>query len=393
MFNTEQVIEYLLAFMIAFLISFSATPIAKVISRKIGAIDVPNDDRRMHTKPLARSGGLAIIAGFMASVLFLVINAYFENLPIIPLRQLIGIFSGALIVAAVGIIDDIKRVDAKIKFLVQAVAAVCVVVIGGMRIEYLTNPFIKLGYSRLPLYISYPLTILWIMAITNAVNLIDGLDGLAAGTTAISCISLFIITLLINKDAYFAPMVAVMALALAGSATGFLPFNFHPAKIIMGDSGAYFMGFILGTISIQGALKSYTAISISIPIIVLGLPLFDTTTAFLRRIFNKQFFMRADRKHIHHKLIDMGLSHKQAVIVMYTATAALGLSAIVMANKGPLSAIILMIIVAVFVVGGAFFMKDINIDEMPVKNAETIEKQKDNPAAQSSIVAGNVRNN
>ncbi len=378
MMGIEQIVEYVIIFVIAFIIAFSATPIAKKISAVIGAVDIPNDNRRMHKKPMARLGGLAIIAGFVFAILFLIVSYSFaENgkAPLISIsRQLVGICAGMLIIIAMGIIDDIKSIEwPKTKFFLQLLAALSVVFIGGMRIERLSNPFSPAPYFGLPGPVSVIITILWIIGITNAINLIDGLDGLASGVTAISSISLFFI-MMVGPEANYIPLVAVMTLALAGSTLGFLPFNFYPSRIIMGDTGAYFLGYILAVISLQGAMKSYTAISLAVPILVLGLPVFDTASSFIRRIFNGKSFMRADRGHIHHRLIDMGLSHRQSVVVMYTGSAALGLIAIVMSDKGALSAAILLVLLSAFIIGGAFFMKDINNNEMLTKNKDMKDK-------------------
>ena len=363
-------LDWFITFILAFIVSFSATPIAKKLAGLIGAIDMPDGDRRVHKKPLARLGGVAIICGFAVSVIFLAMsssigesNGFATNL------QLLAILIGGTIIAATGIIDDIRGLGPRIKFLLQLIAALSVVLIADMRIEGFTNPFTS-EFVTLPLYLSYPLTLLWITGITNAINLIDGLDGLAAGITSISCLSLFFINITANRELpAVQAFVAVLTLALAGAAVGFLPFNFFPSKIIMGDTGAYFMGFILAIISIQGAMKSFTAISLSIPVIVLGLPIFDTAASIYRRLNNRHPIGKPTGDIFITGSWTWGF-HKQSVIVMYVANAALGLSAIVMADKGTLSAVILLVLVFVFVAGGAFFMKDINQDA-PVEKKET----------------------
>lgn len=374
-------LDFAFIFVMAFMISFSATPIARKIASITGAVDLPGDERRMHKKPIARLGGLAIIAGFFFSILFIIMSSSIgEGDLFASPRQLYGIFAGSFIIIFMGVTDDIKKLGPYPKFAMQILSALAVVLISDMRIEYLTNPFTSLGYSLLPQYISYPLTILWIIGITNAINFIDGLDGLASGVTAISALSLFFITLLSHSAQPFAPLVGILTLALAGSAFGFLPFNFYPAKIIMGDTGAYFLGFMLAIISLQGALKSYAAISISIPLLILGIPLFDTTSAIIRRLISRKSIITADRGHLHHRLIDMGLSTKQSVIVMYMGSAALGLSAIVLENKGALSAVILISLLCAFIAGGAFFLKDID-SEHPItkhKKTEDLDTQTDN---------------
>jgi len=346
---------------LSFIISFTATPIAKKLSFRIGAVDRPGEKRRMHTKPIARFGGAAILSGFTIALLFQIIEAATGSMDkFATARQLIGLFCGIAIATGIGAVDDIRHLKARMKFPVQFAAAIVFVLISGSHIISYTNPFTKLGYSVLPDIISYPLTILWIVGITNAINLIDGLDGLAAGVTAISCLSLFFVTMLSPQpDVY----TALLTLSLAGATLGFLPFNFNPAKIIMGDAGAYFIGFTLGAISIQGTLKTYATISIAIPLLVLGLPIFDTLFAIVRRIKDKKPIMLADRGHLHHKLIDMGLTQRQTVIMMYIVSAVLGLCAIVLANRGVFAAIMLLIAVAVFIIGGARSMSVINSDD------------------------------
>lgn len=367
--------EYLITFVLAFIIAFSATPIVRKLAFKIGAVDVPKDDRRMHKKPIALMGGAAIIIGFIVALLFDLVST--SNL-LIPGRGILGLLTGILFITILGVLDDTKTLGSKTKLLFQLAAAISVVLISGTRISVVTNPFVPSGSSVLSPYISYPLTILWIVGITNAINLIDGLDGLAAGVASISSLSLFFVSLLSGLEPAIAVYTAVVTAALAGSTLGFLPFNFNPAKIFMGETGSAFLGFTLGVISIQGTLKSYAAISIAIPLLILGLPLFDTLFAIIRRIGTGKPIMQADRGHLHHRLIDMGMSHRQSVVIMYTASGTLGLCAIVLADRGAISAIILLLAVSIFVIGGARYMSDINgvpekqdsADERPEKPGE-----------------------
>lgn len=350
-------IEYFICFVLAFILAFSATPIAKKLAFKVGAIDVPRDERRMHKKPIARLGGLAIVAAFLVSIFFYIITNSFNGGGFLnPDIKFWGFIAGAIIISGLGAVDDTKQLSAKIKLVFQLLAAF-LVVFTGTRIEILTNPFSVEGSSELIPLISYPLSILWIVGITNAINLIDGLDGLAAGVSSIASLSLFFVSVISGSLS-----TAVLTAALAGAALGFLPYNFNPAKIFMGDSGALFLGYTLSVISIQGMLKQYAAIAIAIPLLVLGLPLFDTMFAILRRLMQGKSPMEADRGHLHHRLIDMGLSQKQSVVVMYIASSALGLCAIVLADKGVLSAIILVISISVFVITGARYMSEIDND-------------------------------
>lgn len=348
--------EYVITFALAFIIAFSATPIVRRLAFKLSAVDIPKDERRMHNRPIALMGGLAIIAGFLISLVFDLVTS--SNL-VTPKREIIGLVAGICIMACEGILDDRKPLKARVKLMFQIAAAAAVVLISGTRISVLSNPFGSSPYIVLSPVISYALTIIWIVGITNAINLIDGLDGLAAGVSSISSLSLFFVTLLrADLDMTTAVYTAIVTIALAGSTLGFLPFNFNPAKIFMGETGAAFLGFTLGVISIQGAIKSYAAVSIAIPLLVLGLPLFDTLFAIIRRIGTHKPIMQADRSHLHHRLIDMGLSQKQSVLIMYIASATLGLCAIVLADRGALSAIILLLAVSIFVFGGAKYMND-----------------------------------
>ena len=321
----------LLALVLAGVVSFATTPLVKALSVKVGAIDVPRDDRRMHDHPIPRMGGLAIFLGFMCSVLLLV--------PLDRPKQ--GMLLGAVIIVVLGIFDDIYALPAKLKFVVQIVAA-CVAVFAGNRIEVLSNPNI---FSSDPYWelgvLSVPVTIIWIVALTNAVNLIDGLDGLACGVSTISSVTTLIIALLVSEGD-----VAVMMGALAGACIGFLPYNLNPAKIFMGDTGATFLGFILGTVSVDGMFKLPAIISFVVPFLILGLPIFDVCFAVVRRISKGQSPMSPDRSHIHHRLIDMGLSQKQAVGILYVISAILGLSAVVLTSSGAGRAMIFLVAMA-----------------------------------------------
>ena len=348
--------EYFITFVLALIVAFSATPIAKKIALRIGAVDMPKDERRVHSRPIALFGGAAIIAGFVVSIAYNLIGA---SDTFAPNHELLGLMAGLAIIAGMGIADDKKHLKAPVKLAFQLAAALVVILLSDTRIKVLTNPFSSEGHFTLNIYVSYALTLLWIVGVTNAINLIDGLDGLAAGVASISALSLFFVSLM-DTGMPHDPYISIITAALAGAALGFLPFNFNPAKIFMGETGAAFLGFTLGVVSIQGMLKSYAAISIAVPFLVLGLPLFDTGLAILRRLAKGRPVMAGDRNHIHHRLLDMGLSHKQSVIVMYIASAMFGLCAVVMANKGIFSAIILLISISVFLIGGARYMNEIN---------------------------------
>ncbi|MCI9118351.1 MAG: undecaprenyl/decaprenyl-phosphate alpha-N-acetylglucosaminyl 1-phosphate transferase [Flavonifractor sp.] len=330
------------ALVVALLISLVSTPVVKNLAAKVGAVDVPKDNRRMHDHPIPRMGGLAIFFGFVLSVLI-----FAELTP-----QLRGMLLGASMIVVLGIFDDIYALKALPKLFVQ-IAAALVAVCSGNVIEALSNPniFSSDPYWELGI-LKIPFTVLWIVAITNAVNLIDGLDGLACGVSTISSMTLLVISLVVADG----PAAVLMA-ALAGGCIGFLPYNLNPAKIFMGDTGATFLGYVLAVVSIQGLFKFYTIISFAVPFLMLGLPIFDTCFAFIRRIAHGQSPMHADRSHVHHRLIDMGFSQKQAVAVLYIISAILGLSAVVLTTAGAEKAMLLLLaLCAAGAVSGRIFM-------------------------------------
>lgn len=332
--TTRTAVFMLLAMAAAAVVSFASTPLVKTLAYKVGAIDVPKDNRRMHKVPIPRLGGLAIFLAFLLSVLV------FAEID----RQMQGILLGAVMIVILGVMDDIMALKALPKLLVQ-IAAAGVAVYHGCVIQFFSNPnvFSEITYINLG-WLSYPVTIIWIVAITNAVNFIDGLDGLAAGVSAISTAALTVIALMVAET-----NVAIILSALFGACLGFLPYNMNPAKIFMGDTGATFLGFMLATLSVTGLFKMYAIISFAVPFLILGVPIFDICFAFLRRIAKGQSPMTADRGHFHHRLIDMGFSQKQSVAIAYMLTAILGLAAVLLTSSGELKALIL--IGAIFVVG------------------------------------------
>ena len=327
-FESGLIVLVLLALLVAGMVSFLTTPVVKTFAYKVGAIDVPKDERRMHKVPIPRLGGLAIFIGFLVSiVLFVNIRGN---------QQMQSILLGAVIIVILGVVDDITPLPAMFKFVVQIVAA-AIPAMNGVVIQAISNPNVFSDNLYWVLgWLSIPVTVIWIVAITNSVNLIDGLDGLANGVSAISATTVLIIALLGSES-----QVALVMAALVGACVGFMPYNLNPAKIFMGDTGATFLGYILATMSIQGLFKFYAVISFAVPFLILGLPIFDTTFAFIRRIAHGQSPMHADRGHIHHRLIDMGLNQKQAVATLYVISAILGLSAVVLTTGGEEKAMLL----------------------------------------------------
>lgn len=362
--SIQQTMHIVFAFLISFIFTIATTPLVRRLAFKIGAIDVPKDARRVHKKPTPRIGGIAMVFGFTVATL-----CFAE-----PSRQLGGTMCGLAIIFVMGIIDDCKELDAKLKFVVQIIAALVVIYVGDIKIDIFTNPNIFTGsspYLILPKWLSVTVTVLWIVFITNAVNFIDGLDGLAAGVSAIMSVSLIFIA--VRAGEY---QIAIIGIALMGSCFGFLPFNFNPAKIFMGDTGSTFLGFMLATLSIQGVFKSYAVISFAVPLLILGLPLFDASFAMIRRMLSGKNPMTADRGHLHHRLIDMGFSQKQTVFILYAISGVLGISAVLLAESGFLRALLLLSCVLILLLIASFL--GINSYVHPHKKHEENNDKPDN---------------
>jgi len=305
---------YIVAFASAFGICLYMTPFAKRMSYKFGAIDYPKK-RGLHKEPIPRMGGLAIVLGFVLTMLIL---APFKEE--IRTLQFAGFIGGALVIVILGMIDDVYNLGAKLKFAVQLLAAL-IVVSTGTTIDIVTWP--------IPAYldaISIPFTIIWIIGVTNAVNIIDGVDGLAAGVSSICATTIMILCILTGS-----PLAVALMAALAGSCLGFLPRNFNPAEIIMGDTGATFLGYVLAVSSILGVFKSYALLAVVIAVLCLALPIIDTAFAMIRRALNGKPIMGADRGHLHHRLIDKGYNQKQTVLILYAISAVCGTVAILIA--------------------------------------------------------------
>ncbi len=331
--DNRLLVNVFLALVVSLVISFLTSPVVKNFAYKVGAIDVPKDARRMHKVPIPRLGGLAIFFGFIVGILL------FDKID----RQMQGILLGAVVIVVLGVVDDITPLPAKLKFVVQIIAAL-IPVFHGVVIKAVSNPNLLSdnAYWQMGNISSVVITVLWIVAITNSVNLIDGLDGLAVGVSTISATTVLVISLLVSDM-----QVAIAMAALVGACAGFMPYNLNPAKMFMGDTGATFLGYILATMSIQGLFKFYAIISFAVPFLILGLPIFDTAFAFIRRIAHGQSPMQADRSHVHHRLIDMGLNQKQAVATLYVISAILGLSAVVLTTSGEVKAMVLLLALCV----------------------------------------------
>ena len=330
MIDNSLTLTSLFAFILALAVAFAATPAVKMLAIRIKAVDVPRDSRRMHKTPIPRLGGLAIFLGFLVSILI-----FGRTGP-----QMAAILVGAILLVALGMVDDVVALKPGIKFLGQIVAAL-IPTLAGVVITRFTNPFSAGGYFNLGIF-SIPVTILWIVGITKAVNFIDGLDGLACGVSAIATVTMFVIAVLYSEY-----QIALMMAALAGACLGFLPYNMNPAKIFMGDTGSMFLGYILAVTSIQGLFKFYAVISFAVPFILLGLPIFDTAFAIIRRLAHGQSPLQADRGHVHHRLIDLGFDQKQSVAILYAFSAVLGLTAVLLATTNEAKLVILALAVLI----------------------------------------------
>ncbi|MDR1913092.1 MAG: undecaprenyl/decaprenyl-phosphate alpha-N-acetylglucosaminyl 1-phosphate transferase [Clostridiales bacterium] len=321
---------YLAVFACSFGVSIAVTPYTKTLAYKLGAVDYPRK-RGMHDAPIPRIGGVAIVLGFLVAA---GVAAIF--VPELRTRQFIGFMAGAVIIAATGIADDIKNIKPGLKLAFQIVAAL-VVVFSGTRVDFINFP-VPSFYDSL----SVPFTVIWIVGLTNAVNIIDGLDGLAAGVSTIGAICLTILCIMTGSG-----MAVVFSAALAGCCLGFLPRNFNPAEVLMGDTGALFLGYVLAVSSIIGVFKGYAILSIVVACFALALPIFDTLFAMLRRFVAHRPIMGADRGHLHHRLIDNGYSHKQAVLLLYVLSAVTAVIAIVIAVQDTRAIVITAICVAI----------------------------------------------
>lgn len=350
-----------IAFLLAFITAFMMTPYSIKLARKVGAVDIPKDNRRMHHKPMPKLGGIAVIVGFIISLTYLLITLSIEDANKLNLLgsenyafKLLGYFLGIVVLGITCFIDDVKTIKPLTKLSGQLLAAI-IVVSFGLRLGDFNLPFFN--SIQMSENFSIVLTIIWIVGITNAINLMDGLDGLSSGISMISCLSLLLIFALNDS-----PLIAIiMITALAGALIGFLPFNFNPAKTFIGDTGSNFLGFTLSVVSILGVAKTYTAVVIVLPVIVLGLPIFDTLCAIVRRLFKGKSLkavFQPDKGHLHHKIVSKGFSQKQAVYILYGISATFGMFAVILFDSGIWKAIsFALMVIAVIALGYKNFTK------------------------------------
>ncbi len=316
-----------LAMAAALLASILLTPLVIKLAFRIGAVDRPNY-RKVHASVMPRIGGLAIFGAFLIG--------YAVLLP--KDEHAAGILIGAVIIIVMGFLDDMLEITAKAKLAGQLAAALVVVVWGGLQIEVINLPFIgEFDFG----YLSIPITIIWIIGITNAINLIDGLDGLAAGVSTIALITIAVMAMIMGNV-----FVIATASILAASSLGFLFYNFHPAKIFMGDTGSLFLGFMISVLALLG-FKNVAVVSLIIPVIILGIPISDTFFAIVRRIRTKQPIMAPDKSHLHHCLLRSGFSHRQTVLVIYALAILFGVAAVLFSQATVWGAILLIIVMLI----------------------------------------------
>ncbi|MBW5468734.1 undecaprenyl/decaprenyl-phosphate alpha-N-acetylglucosaminyl 1-phosphate transferase [Brevibacillus sp. M2.1A] len=346
----------ILGFLTSLIISFIATPYVKNLAVKVGAVDAPNQ-RKVHTRIMPRMGGLAIYIGYLV--------AFFLFVPHTTMSEMLGIFIGSTIVMVVGMLDDKYQLSPKWKLLGQLVATAIVVIPFGLKIGVVNLPYSgSIDFSSGWLFwLAIPITMFWIVGVTNAVNLIDGLDGLSAGVSAIAAGTMGVMALLM--DDY---KVATYCFVLLGAILGFLYFNFHPARLFMGDTGSLFLGFNLAALSIMG-FKEALFVSFIIPIVVLGVPLWDTFFAIVRRIVNKKPISSPDKGHLHHCLLNMGLSHRSTVLTIYSISIFFGTMAILLTKTTKWTTIIVMVALLIAIHLGTEIVGLVSRRHRPLINA------------------------
>ncbi len=313
-------LTYVIVITAGTVVSLILTPVVRAFARRVGAMDVPGR-RKIHPHPIPSLGGIAIIVAFVAAVLLG--TSLHPDLGELLGSKLTGIFLGCLILMGVGIYDDTKGARPTVKLAGQIAAAI-VLLVYGFNIEKFTSPLSETGSIAVPAIVGVMLTVLWVVGLTNSINLIDGLDGLAAGIVFIA--SLTMMSVAVYRGDY---EIGLLSLAVAGAVLGFLKYNFSPASIFMGDTGSMCLGFIFAAMSLLGASKSTVAVALLVPIASMAVPLMDTVLAFLRRLIRGTHPFEGDREHLHHRLLALGLSQRQAVKLIYFISAYLGVIAFI----------------------------------------------------------------
>lgn len=354
-------VKVFLAFAVSAIISYSIMPFIIKLATMIGAIDVPKDTRRVHKTPIPRLGGLGIFIGFLISALLF----------IPPNVRVLATLLACGIMVNMGIVDDISPLKAKTKLLIQIFCA-GIITWAGIRIDFFTNPFADNVLIAMNI-LSIPVTIFWIVGITNTVNLIDGLDGLAAGISTIAALILAVVA--VSSGQY---ITATLLMGVAGGAVGFLPHNFNPAKIFMGDTGSLFLGFILSVASILGTIKGATVLAVVIPLFALAIPILDTTFAIIRRFLAGKPIMGADKGHLHHRLLSKGISQKKTVLYLYAMAALLGASSLLLQKSDFVTGLLVILgdaIIVFFGVKKLRILQDVKNEIADSKKEETSSEE------------------
>ena len=355
---------------LAAVVTAIATPLSIFIAPKVGAMDVPKDKRRVHNKPMPRFGGIALYAGIMVGLaVFAHGHAHVD-----------AIMVGCTLTYILGAVDDIKGMKPIIKFVGQAVCA-SVVFAMGLRVEFVTNWFGE-GRMDLGIAVCYIVTVIWLVGITNAVNLVDGLDGLAAGISAISALSIAYISYI---HGWYFPTTCMMV--LAGACVGFLPFNFHPAKTFMGDGGSQLLGFALAALSVLGTVKSATLVVLVIPALVLGLPILDTLMAIIRRTLRHQSIGTADKEHLHHRILRAGFGQRRAVLLMYSLSGIMGITAILYSRDLYIECLGLAFVAALIL---GVILTDTGTNKVSLKGYRILKELPDAPRIKTETKAVNI---
>lgn len=357
--------------LITFVLSIILTPLTIKFANKFGFVDIPKDNRRVHAKPMPRIGGLAIVISmFIGLLIYYLITI---NVPSIEFsNKFFGYVIGAIIISVMGLIDDMVNLRARYKFVFQLIAG-SIIYFYGISIEGIKIPFIYTDLIDFG-FLSFPVTLIWVIGVTNAVNLIDGLDGLAAGISAISATAL--LTIFITTSASLDAIV--ITAVLVGAVLGFLPFNFNPAKTFMGDVGSNFLGFTLAAVSILGFAKGYTLIAIIAPILTLGVPIFDTLFAMARRFLAGKPMLSPDGGHVHHRLLKRGFNQRQAVLMLYTITSFLCIVAVTIISADIYKLLLLICATITFVIlGYVTTIKQRHIKQLDT-SVEDVDKTEEN---------------
>lgn len=315
--NFLQILYFLIIFLI---VSFSLTPLSIYFGKRFKILDKPHEkrgeDEKITPKIMPRSGGISIFL----SILILIIFLYLKN----PSKQLLSILIGGSIIFFIGLIDDKYKLNAYVKLIFEIIAA-SIPIIYGIKVNFISNP--QGGYIYLK-ELSIPFTLLWVVGITNSINIIDGLDGLASGVISIACVTLGFVSILKGQI-----VVASICFALSGICLGFLIFNFPPAKIYLGDSGALLLGFIIAEIAVWGALKTTTSVILLVAIISLGFPIIETITSIIRRLLKGKNIFEADMGHFHYKLLYLGLKDKEVIMLLYIITILFSILSIILLKE------------------------------------------------------------